>query len=101
MNQAQKWRSRAARYREFAALSCDGATRRARLARAQRFERLADEIEGGGGGAPRVPRAAPPAFAPLAALRRVFGRAADRLGAASTSGRPATSNYPILRHPRA
>ena len=81
MNQAQKWRSRAARYRQFADLSCDEATRRTRLAHAQRFERLADEIEG----APRLaPPAAPRPFAPLAALRRVFGRASDRLGAASS-----------------
>jgi hypothetical protein len=80
LDQAQKWRSRAARYREFAELSCDGATRRSRLAHAQRFERLADEIEGRPG-AP--PQAAARPFAPLAALRRVLGRASDRLGASS------------------
>ena len=85
LSQAQRWRSRAARYREFADLSYDGATRRARLARAERFERLADEIEGvPGTPSPLAPQAALHPFAPLAALRRVFARASDRLGAAST-----------------
>jgi hypothetical protein len=47
VDEALKWRARAARYREFAELAMDGAARVRRLDRARNFERLAAELEGG------------------------------------------------------
>lgn len=52
MDEAQKWRARAARYREFAELAMDGAARTKRMERARNFERLAAELEGSQSPAP-------------------------------------------------
>jgi hypothetical protein len=76
LNQAQTHRARAQRYREFADLACDAATRRTRLARAANFERLADEIQGVVRKPPTPARTLAPLAAPLAALWRALGRAA-------------------------
>jgi len=86
VSQAQRLRARAARYREFAALSCDEAARRTRLTRAANFERLADELQGLVRKKPAT--AASSALAPLAApfatLWRALGRASMRSGQAAS-----------------
>jgi hypothetical protein len=70
MEAARKLRLKAERYRDFAALACDGETREARLCRAQHYERLADGLEG-----PVAPPSVPdPAPTPLEALRRAIAR---------------------------
>ncbi len=70
MDEALKWRARAARYREFAELAMDGAARVRRLDRAQKFERLAAELEGA---APGAAAAHPPAHGLRRTLARVTG----------------------------
>ena len=69
-DEAQRLRARAARYRQFAELSCDGKTRARRLQSASRFERLAD-----GNATPAAPLA-PHGFSPLLVLKRMLGRVA-------------------------
>ncbi len=73
VDEAQRLRARAARYRQFAELSCDGKTRAHRLQSASRFERLAD-----GNATPVAPAAplAPHGFSPLLVLKRMLGRVA-------------------------
>ena len=71
MDEAQKWRARAARYREFAELAMDGTARLRRLDRARDFERLAAELEGVASPAPASPR--PLAAALFRTLARVVG----------------------------
>ena len=73
MDEAQKWRARAARYREFAELAMDGTARARRIERARNFDRLALELEGGA--APRPPQT----DSPLAGLRRTLARVAGLL----------------------
>lgn len=75
MDEAQKWRARAARYREFAELAMDGVARARRMERARNFERLALELEGAT--PPRPPQPA----SPLAGLRRTLQRFAGLLAA--------------------
>ena len=73
MEAARKLRLKAERYRDFAALSCDGETRAARLSRARHYERRADEIEGRGA-APAIVPAGP--ATPLGTLRRAIAKLA-------------------------
>jgi hypothetical protein len=70
VDEAQKWRARAARYREFAELAMDGAARLKRMERARNFERLAAELEGSR--APVPARARPI----VSGLRRTLSRVA-------------------------
>jgi hypothetical protein len=77
MDEAEKWRARAARYREFAELAMDGTARSRRIARAQNFERLADELDG----AEPAASASIPAFA---GLRRTLSRVAAGLWTVAT-----------------
>jgi hypothetical protein len=74
MDRARKWRLRAERYRDFAALAGDSASQKRRLYRSKHFDNLADEIEGGAA-APVTPSGRDvPLFTPLDALRRVLAR---------------------------
>lgn len=68
MDEAQRWRARAARYREFADLAMDGAARARRRERASHFERLADRLEGG------THAASPHPVSAGSALRRTLSR---------------------------
>jgi hypothetical protein len=73
MEAARKWRLRAERYRDFAALACDSEAQQSRLRRARHFDRLADDIEGGGLAIPAADCGAR-AVTPLEALRRAIAR---------------------------
>ena len=77
MDEAQKWRARAARYREFAELAMDGAARTRRMERARNFERLAAELEGIAAPGPALGRPV------LAGLRRTLSRVAGLWATAS------------------
>jgi hypothetical protein len=72
MEEARKLRLKAERYRDFAALACDGRTREARFCRARHYERLADELDG------RQPPLSAPAgpVTPLETLRRAIAKLA-------------------------
>jgi hypothetical protein len=77
LDEAEKWRARAARYREFAELAMDGTARSRRMARARDFERLANELDGA------EPAASEPNPA-LAGLRRTLSRVAAGLWSVAT-----------------
>jgi len=77
VDEAQKWRARAARYREFAELAMDGTARTRRMERARNFERLAAELEGGAAPAPAH------ANSSLSGLRRTLSRVAGFWAAAT------------------